>query len=72
MEEVRFCVSLVRDPCVVAEATGDLHLLRVEAGLHPERAARPALAGEAVAEGHHERVARDLQTKLAAVTGGFA
>ena len=38
----------------------------------PERAARATLAGTAVADRDGERVARHLETKLAAVTSGFA
>jgi hypothetical protein len=65
-------VGLVRDARVVAEAPEDLHLIRVEARLHPEGASRPALAGQAVADRDRERIARDLQAKLAAVAGGFS
>src|ERR687888_109144 len=62
-------VRLVRDARVVAEAADDLDLIRLERRLHPEGASRPTLAGEAVADGDRERLGRDLQTKLAAVTG---
>jgi hypothetical protein len=69
VEDVLLPVRLVRDARVVAEATDDLHLIRLEPRLHPERATRPALAGKAVADRHRERIARDFQTKLSAVTG---
>ena len=71
MEDVLLPVRLVRDARVVAEAAGDLHLIRLEPGLHPEGAPGAALAGEAVADGDGERLARDLQAKLPAVTGGL-
>jgi hypothetical protein len=48
MEDVLLPVRLVRDARVVIEATDDLHLIRLEARLHPEGASRPTLAGEAV------------------------
>src|SRR5688572_22050154 len=70
VERVLLLVFLVRDSREVAEATRDLHLIRVERRLHPEGASGPALAGEAVADGHDEWIARDVKTKLSAVTGG--
>jgi hypothetical protein len=71
VEDVLLPVRLVRDARVVVEAPVDLHLLGVEGGLHPERAPGPALARQAVADGDHERIARDLEAKLSAVAGGF-
>ena len=65
-------VRLVRESRVVAEATEDLHLIRFESRLHPEGASGPTLAGEAVTDGDRERIARDFQTKLPAVTGGIS
>jgi hypothetical protein len=72
MEDVLFLVGLVGDPCVVAEAAYDLHLLRPERRLHSERAAGPALAREAVADGDDPGVTIDFQTKLPAVAGGLS
>src|ERR1043165_5480530 len=72
VEDVLLAVGLVGHARVVAEAAADLHLLCPESGLHPEGAARAALAGEAVADRDGERVARHLESELAAVTGGFA
>ena len=72
MEGVLPPVRLVGDAHVVAEATGDLHLVGLEPRLHAEGAARPALAGEAVADRDRERIARDLETKLPAVAGCFS
>ena len=72
VEDVLLPVGLVRDPRVVAVATDDLHLIVSEAGLHAERASRPALAGDAMAERDPERVAVHLELKLPAVTGGVA
>jgi hypothetical protein len=71
MENVLLSVRLVRDPRVVAEAAVDLHLARVESGLHPECAAGPALAGEAIADRDGARLAGDLQAELSAMTGGL-
>ena len=71
MEDVLLAVRLVRDPGVVPEAADDLHLIRLEPGLHPEGAAGATLAGQAVADRDRERVAGDFETKLSAVTGGF-
>jgi hypothetical protein len=70
MEDVLLLVCLVRDSRVVAETARDLHLVRLEARLHPERASGPALAVEAVTEGDGQGIARDLEAKLSAVTGG--
>lgn len=72
MKDVLLAVCLVRHARETVEAAGHLHLLGFEAGLHPERAARATLAGKAVADRDGERVARHLETELAAVTGGFA
>jgi hypothetical protein len=69
VEDVLLPVRLVRDSRVVAEATGDLHLIRFESGLHPEGASGPALAGKTVADGDGERIARHFQAKLPTVTG---
>jgi hypothetical protein len=71
MEDVLLAVSLVRDPGVVVEAADDPNLVGVESRLHPESAPGAALAGEAVADRDRERIARDLQTELSAVTGGL-
>ena len=54
VEDVLLSVRLVRDSRGVAEAAGDLHLIRFESGLHPEGASGPALAGETVADGDGE------------------
>jgi hypothetical protein len=72
VEDVLLSVRLVGDPRVVAEATDDLHLIRLEARLHPEDASGPALAGKTVTDGDGKRIARNLQTKLPAMTGGFS
>ena len=72
MEDVLLPIWLVRDSRVVAEATADLHLLGLEARLHPEGASGATLAGKAVTNGNRKRIARDFQTKLPAVTGGFS
>src|SRR5919198_6211844 len=72
VEDVLLSVRLVRDARVVAEATDDLDLIRLEPRLHPEGASRPALADKAVADGDRKRLARDFQAKLATVTGGVA
>ena len=47
-------------------------LIALEAGLHAKGAARPPLAGEAVADRDGERLADDRETELAAVAGGPA
>jgi hypothetical protein len=72
VEYVLLPVGLVRDPRVVSKAAENLHLIRSKARLHPEGASRPTLAGQAVTDGNSERLAYDLQTKLAAVTGGVS
>jgi hypothetical protein len=72
MEDVLLPVFLVRDSRVVAEAPDDLHLIRLESGLHPEGASGPPLAGKAVTDGHRKRIARYFQTKLATMTGGIS
>jgi hypothetical protein len=72
VEDVLFSVRLVRDSRVVAEAAGDLHLIRFESGLHPEGASGAALAGKTVADGDGERIARHFQAKLPTVTGGIS
>ena len=72
MEDPFFSVRLIRDAREVAEAPDHLHLVAFESRLYPERASRTPLAGMAVTDRDRERVARDLKTKLAAVTGGFA
>src|SRR5689334_15904803 len=71
MEDVRLPVGLVRDARVVVEPARDLHLLRLEPGLHPEGAPGPALAVEAVADGDVERLALGFEAKLSAVAGGL-
>ena len=71
MEDVLLPVRLVGDSREVVEAAVHLHLMRLEPRLHPEGAPGPTLTGKAVTDGHDERVARDFQTKLSAVTGGF-
>src|SRR5204863_9167777 len=53
-------------------ATRYLNLIGLEARLHAEGTAGPALAGEAVADGDRERIALGLEPKLTAVAGGFA
>jgi hypothetical protein len=70
MEDMLLSVRLVRDSREVAEATGDLHLIRSEPRLHPEGASGPTLTGKTVTDGDGKRIARDFQTKLPAVTGG--
>src|SRR5687768_2166181 len=65
-------VRLVRDSREVAEATDDLHLIRIERRLHPEGASGPTLTGKAVTDGNHKRIASHFQTKLPTVTGGFS
>ena len=72
MEDVLLPICLVGDAREIVETAGHLHLLGFEAGLHPERAAGTTLAGKAVADRDGERVARYLETELAAVTGGSA
>jgi hypothetical protein len=72
VEDVLLPVRLVRDSWVVVEATDDLDLIRLEARLHPKGASGTALAGKAVTNGNRERIARDLQAKLATVTGGIS
>jgi hypothetical protein len=72
MEDMLLSVRLVRDACEVVEATDDLHLIRFEPRLHPEGASGPTLTGKAVTDGDGNRVARDFQTKLPAVTGGIS
>jgi hypothetical protein len=52
MEDVFLPVCLIRDSPVVVEAAYDVHLIRFEARLYPERASGPALTGETVADGH--------------------
>ena len=64
-------VRLVRDAREVAEATDDLHLIRLERRLHTEGASGPTLTGKAVTDGNHNRIAGHLQPKLPAVTRGF-
>jgi hypothetical protein len=72
VEDVLFSVCLVRDSRVVVEATDDLHLIRLESGLHPEGASGPTLAGKAVTDGDREWIARDFQAKLPTMTGGIS
>jgi hypothetical protein len=71
VEDALPSVRLVRDPREVAERARDPHLFGAEAGLHAERAARPSLAGQAVADRNGVRLARDLETELPAVARGF-
>ena len=71
VEGVLLAVRLVGDPRVVVVAADDRHLIGPEGRLHAEGAARAALAREAVAEGHDERVAVHLQAELSAVAGGL-
>jgi hypothetical protein len=47
-------------------------LIRFKAGLHPEGASGPALAGKTVTDGDGKGIARNFQTKLPAVTGGIS
>jgi hypothetical protein len=47
-------------------------LIRVEARLQPEGASGATLAGTAVTDRDRERIARNLETELAAMTGGFS
>src|SRR6476659_2420342 len=70
MDDVLLPVPLVGDPGVVVEVADDPHLVGSEGRLHPERAAGPALAGEAVADGDDPRVTVDLQAKLPTEAGG--
>src|SRR4029450_9671994 len=72
MEDVFLLVRLVGDSRVVAEATGDVHLIRLVTRLHSEGASGPALAGKAVADRDREGIALRFQLKLPAVTGGFS
>ncbi len=72
MKDVLLLVRLVGDPGVVVEVADDPHLVGSERRLHPERASGPALAGEAVADGHHPRVTVDLQAKLPTKAGGLS
>jgi hypothetical protein len=65
-------VRLVRDSRVVAEATNDAHLIRLEPGLHPEGASGPTLAGKAVTDGDRKRIAHRFKMELTTVTGGFS
>jgi hypothetical protein len=69
VEDVLLAVRLVGDPREVLVAALDLHLVRAEAGLHPEGAPGPALAGEAVADRDGERVAGHLELELPAMAG---
>jgi predicted nucleotidyltransferase len=71
VEDVFLPVRLVRDAGEVAVTAADLHLVGLEAGLHPEGAAGAALAGEAVTEVHAERLARRRDAELAALTSGL-
>jgi hypothetical protein len=72
VEDMRLSVSLVRDSREVAVATDDLDLMRSKRRLHPEGASGSTLAGEAVTDGHHKRIAGHCQPKLPTVTGGFS
>jgi hypothetical protein len=72
MEDMLLSVRLVRESREVAEATDDLHLIRLKRRLHPEGASGPTLTGKTVTDGDGKRIARDLQTKLPAVTGGIS
>ena len=72
MEDMLLSVRLVRDSREIAESTHDLHLIRLEPGLHSEGASGPPLTGEAVADGDCKRIARDLQTKLPTVARSFS
>src|SRR5678816_795108 len=72
VEEVLLLVRLVGRARVVAEATDDVHLIRRECRLHPEGTSGATLAGEAVTDGDHGRIAPHFQTELSAVTGGLA
>ena len=71
VENVLLPVGLVRDARVVVEAPFDAHLAGLVARLHPEGAAGPTLAREAVADGDRKRIIFDFETKLPAVTGGL-
>jgi hypothetical protein len=71
VEDVLLAVRLLGDSREVAEAAEHLHLVGLESGLHPERASRATLAVKAVTDRDGERIARDLEAKSAAVTGGF-
>jgi hypothetical protein len=71
VEDVLLSVGLVGDAREVLVAAGDANLLRRESRLHPEGAARSALAGQAVADRDRERLARHLDAKLPTVTGGL-
>jgi hypothetical protein len=57
MEDMLLSVRFVRDSCEFAEATDDLHLIRLKRRLHPECASGPTLTGKTVADGHHKRIA---------------
>jgi hypothetical protein len=61
VEDVFLLVRLVGDPREVVEAAHDLHLVRAKRSLHPEGAARPTLAFEAVTDGDDERIAVDFE-----------
>src|SRR5215204_7178093 len=67
VEDVLLPVGLVGRAAVVAEVTDDIHLIRLEPRLHPERAPGPALTGEAVTDRDGKRLARHLQAELPAV-----
>jgi hypothetical protein len=47
-------------------------LIRFERCLDPKGASGPTLTGKAVTDGDGKRIARDFQTKLPTVTGGFS
>jgi hypothetical protein len=72
MEDMLLSVRFVRDSCEFAEATDDLHLIRLKRRLHPECASGPTLTGKTVADGNHKRIAGHFETELTTVTGGIS
>src|SRR3954454_6632973 len=64
--------TVVRHADVVGVAARDADATDREPRLQPERAAGPALAGEAVTDRDPERIALRRQAKLPAGTGGLA
>ena len=70
-ERERSRLAVVRDPRVVRVPALDPHILLDEPRLGAEHASGPALAGETVADRDANRLAVDLEPKLAAATSGL-